>query len=148
MADQEIEVADYDAGWPELFAEQRPEVEKRLGPWLCGPVEHIGSTSVPGLRSKPIIDMLAPVGSLADAQAAVPVLGQAGWLYWPDDPCRHYRLWFLRQPAGSHASPAGRRGRPSAGGRAAGVPGRAAGRRRASRRVRPAEGTARRGAPC
>jgi GrpB-like predicted nucleotidyltransferase (UPF0157 family) len=96
MADQEIEVADYDARWPELFAEQRPEVEDRLGPWLCGPVEHIGSTSVPGLRSKPIIDMLAPVGSLADAQAAVLVLGQAGWLYWPDDPCRRYRLWFLR----------------------------------------------------
>jgi GrpB-like predicted nucleotidyltransferase (UPF0157 family) len=96
MADQEIEVADYDAEWPELFAQQRPEVEQLLGPWLSGPVEHIGSTAIPGLRAKPIIDMLAPVGSLACARAAVPALEQAGWLYWPDDPNRHYRVWFLR----------------------------------------------------
>lgn len=40
--------------------------------------------------------MLARVGALASAQAAVPVLTAAGWLFWPDDPCRHYRLWFLR----------------------------------------------------
>ena len=67
-----------------------------LRPWLAGPVEHVGSTAVPGLRAKPVIDMLAPVTSLAGAQAAVPVLAGAGWLFWPDDPCRHYRLWFLR----------------------------------------------------
>src|SRR5262249_44016208 len=40
--------------------------------------------------------MLAPVSSLAGAQAAVPVLAGAGWLLWPDDPNRFYRLWFLR----------------------------------------------------
>jgi GrpB-like predicted nucleotidyltransferase (UPF0157 family) len=96
MADQRVEVVDYDPGWRERFAEQRPVVEDLLGPWLAGPVEHIGSTPVPGLRAKPVIDMLAPVSSLASAQAAVPVLAGAGWLFWPDDPCRHYRLWFLR----------------------------------------------------
>jgi GrpB-like predicted nucleotidyltransferase (UPF0157 family) len=96
MADQEVEVVDYDAAWPDRFAEQRRAVEAMLAPWLCGPVEHIGSTAVPGLRAKPVIDMLAPVGSLASAHAAVPLLEQAGWLFWPDDPCRHYRLWFLR----------------------------------------------------
>jgi GrpB-like predicted nucleotidyltransferase (UPF0157 family) len=36
------------------FAEQRPLVEELLRPWLAGPVEHIGSTSVPGLRAKPV----------------------------------------------------------------------------------------------
>ena len=40
--------------------------------------------------------MLAPVGSLASAQATVPVMEQAGWLFWAEDPCRHYRSWFLR----------------------------------------------------
>jgi len=96
MADQRVEVVDYDPGWPELFAAQRPSVAELLGPWLAGPVEHIGSTAVPGLRAKPIIDMLAPVGSLASAQQAVPVLTSAGWLFWPGAPCRHYRLWLLR----------------------------------------------------
>jgi len=40
--------------------------------------------------------MLAPVGSLAQARAAVPVLADAGWMFWPEDPGSHYRLWLLR----------------------------------------------------
>jgi GrpB-like predicted nucleotidyltransferase (UPF0157 family) len=96
MADQRVELADYDPGWPGRFAEQRLLVEELLGPWLAGPVEHIGSTAVPGLAAKPVIDMLAPVSSLPGAQAALPVLADAGWLHWPDDPARHYRMWFLR----------------------------------------------------
>jgi GrpB-like predicted nucleotidyltransferase (UPF0157 family) len=96
MADQAVEVVDYDPGWPERFAEQRGSVEDLLRPWLARPVEHIGSTSVPGLRAKPVVDMLAPVVSLDGAQDAVPVLDGAGWLFWPEDPCRPYRLWFLR----------------------------------------------------
>jgi GrpB-like predicted nucleotidyltransferase (UPF0157 family) len=64
--------------------------------WLTGPVEHIGSTAIPGLRAKPVIDLLAPVGTLAEARAAVPVLADAGWLFWPEDPCGSYRLWLLR----------------------------------------------------
>jgi GrpB-like predicted nucleotidyltransferase (UPF0157 family) len=36
------------------------------------------------------------VRSLAAAAAVIPALEEAGWLFWPDDPCRHYRLWFLR----------------------------------------------------
>jgi GrpB-like predicted nucleotidyltransferase (UPF0157 family) len=40
--------------------------------------------------------MLAPAGSLPEARAAVPVLADAGWLFWPEDPCGHYRLWLLR----------------------------------------------------
>ena len=96
MADQRVEIVSYDPGWPARFAEQQPLVEDLLRPWLAGPVEHIGSTAVPGLRAKPVVDMLAPVTSLAGAQAAVPVLAGAGWLLWAGDPCRHYRLWFLR----------------------------------------------------
>ena len=96
MADQEIEIVDYDPAWPELFAEEQPAVEALLAPWLCGPVQHVGSTAVPGLRAKPIIDMLAPVGSLPAGVAAVPVMEGAGWMPWPEDPLRGYRLWFLK----------------------------------------------------
>jgi GrpB-like predicted nucleotidyltransferase (UPF0157 family) len=95
-----VEIADYDHGWPARFADQQPAVAKLLQPWLAGPVEHIGSTAVPGLRAKPVIDMLAPVVSLAEARDAVPLLAADGWLFWPEDPASSYRLWFLRpEPA-------------------------------------------------
>ena len=97
MADQLVDLAEYDPRWPDLFAEQQARTAAILAPWLAAPIEHIGSTSVPGLPAKPVIDMLAPVRSLARAQDAVTPLTEDGWLFWPDDPCRHYRLWFLRR---------------------------------------------------
>jgi GrpB-like predicted nucleotidyltransferase (UPF0157 family) len=96
MPDQLVEIVEYDPAWPDRFAEQEARVAAVLGPWLAGRVEHVGSTSVAGLSAKPVIDMLAPVRSLAEAQDAVRVLEADGWLFWPEDPCRHYRLWFLR----------------------------------------------------
>ena len=96
MADEPVHVCDYDPAWPARFAGQRDQVSAVLAPWLAAPVEHIGSTSVPGLPAKPIIDVLAPVRSLARAQDAVPPLQADGWVFWPEDPCRYYRLWFLR----------------------------------------------------
>jgi GrpB-like predicted nucleotidyltransferase (UPF0157 family) len=91
-----VAIVDYDAAWPERFAEQQRQLAKLLAPWLAGPVQHVGSTAVPGLRAKPIVDMLAPVSALSDARAAVPLLAQHSWQFWPEDPARYYRLWFLR----------------------------------------------------
>ena len=96
MVDQSIELIDYDPTWPARFVERKTRLEAILNPWLAGEIEHIGSTSVPGLRSKPIVDILAPVQSLAASRAATPILEEDGWLYWPDDPNQDYRLWFLR----------------------------------------------------
>ena len=96
MADQSIELTDYDPSWRARFAEQQARLDTILEPWLVGEIEHIGSTSVPGLRSKPIIDILAPVRSLPAARAAIRILQKDGWLFWPDDPNQDYRLWFLR----------------------------------------------------
>jgi GrpB-like predicted nucleotidyltransferase (UPF0157 family) len=96
VADQLVEVADYDPAWPDMFADQQARVAAILAPWLAAPIEHIGSTSVPGLPAKPVIDMLAQVRSLTSARDAVKALTEDGWLFWPDDPCRSYRMWFLR----------------------------------------------------
>jgi GrpB-like predicted nucleotidyltransferase (UPF0157 family) len=96
LPEQSIELVDYDPTWINLFVEQQRRLQRLLRPWLAGPIEHIGSTSVPGLRAKPIVDLLAPVQSLDYAQSAIPVLQQEGWLFWAEDPNRHYRLWFLR----------------------------------------------------
>ncbi len=95
-----MRVAEYDPAWPDRFAEQQVRAAAILAPWLAAPIEHIGSTSVPGLPAKPVVDMLAPVRSLALARDAVARLQDDGWVFWPEDPCRDYRLWFLRpQPA-------------------------------------------------
>jgi GrpB-like predicted nucleotidyltransferase (UPF0157 family) len=92
MPDQLVEIVEYDPAWPGRFADRQGRVAAVLAPWSAMPVEHIGSTSVPGLSAKPVIDMLAPVRSLDGAQDAVGALEADGWLFWPDDPCRHYRL--------------------------------------------------------
>jgi GrpB-like predicted nucleotidyltransferase (UPF0157 family) len=94
--DQSIALTAYDPAWQERFAEQQTRLTAILKPWLAGEVEHIGSTSVPGLRSKPIVDLLAPVRSVETARSAISILERDGWLFWRDDPNRHYRLWFLR----------------------------------------------------
>jgi len=57
MTDQSIELIDYDPTW-------QMRLTVLLASWLAGEVEHVGSTVVPGLRSEPIVDILAPVHSL------------------------------------------------------------------------------------
>ncbi|WP_327233623.1 GrpB family protein [Streptomyces sp. NBC_01317] len=97
-ADMGVSPAAHDPAWAVAFAEQRDRLAVLLAPWLAAPVEHVGSTAVPGLRAKPVVDVLAPVRSLdSEARAAmVRVLSAGGWLYWPDDPRGDTRLWFLR----------------------------------------------------
>jgi GrpB-like predicted nucleotidyltransferase (UPF0157 family) len=96
MADARVEMVAWDWVWPRRFAEQQPAVELVLVDVLTEPVQHIGSTSATGLAAKPMIDMLATVPSLQEARIRVQQLSEAGWLFWPDDPNRDYRLWFLR----------------------------------------------------
>ena len=96
VLDMPVTVVEYDPHWPSQFAKQRDQLAHLLGPWLAAPVEHVGSTSVPGLAAKPVIDILAPVIAQAEARGAVSVLENDGWLYWPADPNGCWRLWFLR----------------------------------------------------
>jgi GrpB-like predicted nucleotidyltransferase (UPF0157 family) len=96
MHDEPIALLDHAPAWHERFIAQRDRLTQLLRPWLAGVPEHVGSTAVPGLRAKPIVDIMAPVRSLDAARKAVPALQADGWLFWPDDPNRHYRLWFLR----------------------------------------------------
>jgi GrpB-like predicted nucleotidyltransferase (UPF0157 family) len=77
-----IRVVPYDPVWPAMFDQQRMCLEAALAPALTAPVEHIGSTAVPGLESKPIIDMLAVVRSIDDVDAEA-VRG-CGWVLAPE----------------------------------------------------------------
>jgi GrpB-like predicted nucleotidyltransferase (UPF0157 family) len=99
MSDMAVYLVEHDPQWTVRFAEQRDRLTGLLAPWLAGEIEHVGSTAVPGLRAKPIVDILATVTSLDEPDAMVEVLTADGWLGWPDDPTPA-RLWFLRpEPA-------------------------------------------------
>ena len=74
-----IKIVSYDDSWPAAFEEQRSRVESALRPWLVGPVEHIGSTSVPGLAAKPVIDLMAAAADLRAVADAEPVLTALGY---------------------------------------------------------------------
>jgi GrpB-like predicted nucleotidyltransferase (UPF0157 family) len=64
MAACRIEVVPYNSRWPDAFALASAEVAFAFGPGLAA-IHHIGSTSIPGIHAKPVIDMLAVVADLA-----------------------------------------------------------------------------------
>ncbi len=73
-----IALSEYDSGWPARFASERQRVQAALGP-VAQRVEHIGSTAVPGLAAKPIIDVLLIVADVADEPSYLGPLETAGY---------------------------------------------------------------------
>jgi GrpB-like predicted nucleotidyltransferase (UPF0157 family) len=74
-----ITLAEYDPEWPVLFDREAARIRVVLGDTAVR-VEHVGSTSVPGLAAKPIIDILLAVPDSANEQAYVPALESAGYV--------------------------------------------------------------------
>lgn len=73
-----ITLVDYDPKWPKLFDREAKRIYSILGKKVLQ-LEHVGSTSVPGLCAKPIIDILLVVKDSADESAYVPDLEEAGY---------------------------------------------------------------------
>lgn len=90
-----IKIVAHKPTWSQSFQAESNRLTALLHPWLAGPIEHVGSTAVPGLAAKPIIDMAAPIRSLDAADDAVPLLEQHGYMHWKDDPGRAWRHWLL-----------------------------------------------------
>ena len=76
---REIVIADYDPAWPRQYEAHARVIRGALGSTLLR-IEHIGSTSVPGLAAKPVVDILAVVPDSADESSYVPQLGAFGYL--------------------------------------------------------------------
>jgi GrpB-like predicted nucleotidyltransferase (UPF0157 family) len=76
--DAPINLVEYDPSWPRLFAREARRIRSALGPSAVQ-IDHIGSTSVPGLVAKPIIDILLVVANSADEASYVPALEAAGY---------------------------------------------------------------------
>ena len=75
---RKVEIVPYDAGWPKLFAGEESKIHAALG-GAALLIEHIGSTAVPGLPAKPVIDVQLAVSDCADEGAYCAALEQAGY---------------------------------------------------------------------
>lgn len=103
-----IEVVPYDPLWSAAFSEWREKLQRALGP-VAGSIEHIGSTSVPGLAGKPVIDIQVTVRELEDEASYVPAIEALGVALRSREPGHRYF-----RPAGTrprtvqiHVYPAG-----------------------------------------
>lgn len=76
-----IEILVYNPKWPEMFAEEASRIRKALGT-LADRIEHVGSTAVPGLASKPVIDIQISVLSLSSRSVFDEMLKELGYTHF------------------------------------------------------------------
>ena len=89
----QIQIMDHDPLWPEVFRREADRIRTLLG-CRALQIEHTGSTSVPGLAAKPIIDMLLVVADSSDEPAYVPILERAGYSLHIREPNWHEHRMF------------------------------------------------------
>ena len=80
---REVTVVEYDPAWPDAFRAEADVLLARFEPGAAR-VEHIGSTAVPGLGAKPIIDIMLGAGGLRDIERAIPSIESLGYVYVPE----------------------------------------------------------------
>jgi len=103
----EVRVVPYNPIWPVLFEREKQHLLACLPGELINRIEHFGSTAVPGLAAKPIIDILVEVTSLEETKKRiVPILESQGYDYfwrptWGDDIPPFYAWFIKRDPGGN-----------------------------------------------
>jgi GrpB-like predicted nucleotidyltransferase (UPF0157 family) len=97
--DEPVRVVPHDPAWPARFADEKELLEDAIGHWITGGVHHVGSTAVPGLEAKPVIDILVGVESLEASRAAFAPLVERGYVYAPY--LVNEMHWFCK-PSPSH----------------------------------------------
>jgi GrpB-like predicted nucleotidyltransferase (UPF0157 family) len=108
VTQEDVAIVPYDTRWPELFRREKDHLLSCLPSELVRRVEHFGSTAVPGLAAKPVVDMLVEVTDLGATRARIaPVLEAQGYDYFwrptrGDDGPPFY-AWFIKRNPGTGA---------------------------------------------
>jgi len=89
-----VRLVPYDPAWRDLFLAEAARLRAALGGRVLA-IEHVGSTSIPGMDAKPVLDMMAAVSSLAEAGRLVPLIEALGYEPRPD-PEIPERRFFVR----------------------------------------------------
>ena len=104
VTEEKASIESYNLAWPQMFREEKEHLLSCLPNELIDRIEHFGSTAVPDLAAKPIIDILVEVTSLEEVKKrVVPVLESQGYDYfwrpaWDDDVPPFY-AWFIKRDA-------------------------------------------------
>lgn len=97
-----VVIVEYNPDWPDMFEAEKTRLHGAIGVWAAA-IEHIGSTAVPGLAAKPIIDIMVGLNQLADAAFCIERMERLGYTYHPEKedelPERRY---FKRGPNTYH----------------------------------------------
>ncbi len=96
---EKVEITDYDESWPEAFEKEHEILISVIGKYVTGSIEHVGSTSVPGLAAKPIVDIQVGVAGLDESRPAFGSLETIGYSYY-DSVCPHVMHFFDKRVSG------------------------------------------------
>jgi len=83
MSRASVTLEEYDSSWPAKFEEEKERLMAIAGKWYFGSIEHVGSTAIPGMVAKPVIDVMFGVKSLNESKPAIDTLVDSGYEYWP-----------------------------------------------------------------
>jgi GrpB-like predicted nucleotidyltransferase (UPF0157 family) len=83
MTGEPVRIVRYDVEWPARFAVEAEAIQTVIGPWITGGIHHVGSTAVPGLSAKPIIDIQVGVSNLDSSRPCIESLAGLDYLYAP-----------------------------------------------------------------
>jgi len=102
VTQEDVAIVPYNPDWPRLFDEEKRHLLSCLPNELIRRIEHFGSTAVPGLAAKPIIDMLVEVTSLEETKMTiVPILEAQGYDYFwrptAGDDVPPFYAWFIKR---------------------------------------------------
>lgn len=92
--DDPVRIVPCDPGWPARFAAEAQTLHATIGPWITGGIHHIGSTAVPGLAAKSIIDIAVGVADLKSSRPCIELLADVDYLYAPYR--TETRHWFCK----------------------------------------------------
>ncbi len=81
-----VEIEPYDPSWPERFEREAGAIRRALGDGFVYRVVHVGSTAVPGLAAKPIVDVALEVPDRARWASLVAPLASIGYVHWAENP--------------------------------------------------------------
>jgi GrpB-like predicted nucleotidyltransferase (UPF0157 family) len=92
-----VALCDYDPEWRSMFEVERARIDAALGPMAVS-IDHVGSTSVPGLAAKPVIDIVLAVPDSTDEAAYVPALELVGFVFAVREPDWFDHRLLRREP--------------------------------------------------